>query len=92
MKDSRKLKNILLTPKYKDTIQQETGIKYWYMCDIMNWMYIGESSRTFGKSFKEHLKAPSPIHSTTDHTTTLDNFNLVGREGQDFSMPIKKLI
>ena len=54
--------------------------------------YIEGSTRTFGKMIKEHLKAHSLIcghHSTTGHTTTLDNFNIVGREGQYFARPIK---
>ena len=44
---------------------------------------MGESAITFGERFKEHLKAPPPIygyHNTTGHTTTLDNFHIVGRE------------
>ena len=46
---------------------------------------IGESARTFGKRFKEHLKAPSPIYNycnTTGHTTSHENFSIVGREDQ----------
>ena len=45
--------------------------------------YIGKTSRTFGERYKEHLKAPSPIHdhsNTTGHTTLLENFSIVGRE------------
>ena len=45
--------------------------------------YIGESARTFGERFKEHLKHPSPIfdHNTiTGHDTTINNFSVVGRE------------
>ena len=80
----RKLKNILLMPKGKDQMQQKSGIIYWYRyirldCDQE---YTGESARTFGVRFEEHLKAPSPIcehQSTTGHPTTLDNFSNVGR-------------
>ena len=38
--------------------------------------------------FKEHLKAPSPIHdhsNITGHSTTLNNFSIVGREEQNLS-------
>ena len=55
--------------------------------------YIGESVRTFGERYKEHLKAPSPIdgnHTTTGHLTTMDNFSLVGREGHGFSRTIQE--
>ena len=54
--------------------------------------YIGETARTFGETFKEHLKAPSPIYehsNITGHSTTLDNFSIVGREEQNFSRLIK---
>ena len=56
-------------------------------------MYIGEISRTFGKRFKEHLKAPSPIHdhsNTTGHTTSLSHFSIVGKEEQNLSRLIKE--
>ena len=55
--------------------------------------YIGETGRTFREMFKEHLKAPSPIHdhsNTTDHTTTLNNFSIVGREEQNLFRLIKE--
>ena len=45
--------------------------------------YIGESSRTFGERFKEHLKPPSPIYdhsNITGHNVTINNINIVGRE------------
>ena len=44
------------------------------MCDEED---IGETSRTLGERYKEHLKEPSPshVHSTqTGHNTTPDNF------------------
>ena len=55
--------------------------------------YIGESARTFGERFKEHLKAPSPIYDhskTTGHTATLENFSIVGREDQNLIRLIKE--
>ena len=57
--------------------------------------YIGESSRTFGERFKEHLKAPAPIHdhqNITGHDTTIENFNIVGREDQNLIRTIKEAI
>ena len=55
--------------------------------------YIGESARTIGERFREHLKAPSPIfdHSNiTGHATTLENFSIVGREDQSLNRLIKE--
>ena len=43
--------------------------------------YIGESSRTFGERFNEHLKPTSPIYdhsNITGHIVTINNFNIVG--------------
>ena len=57
--------------------------------------YIGESSRTFGERFKEHLKAPSPIYdhfNTTGHNVTIENFSIVGREDQNPSRLIKEAL
>ena len=44
-----------MAPKDKDPITKKNGIIYRVECDDE---YIGESSRTFGERFKEHLKAP----------------------------------
>ena len=42
-----------------------------------------------------HLKSPSPIfhhHNTTGHMTTVDNFRIIGREGQNMARDIKEAI
>ena len=57
--------------------------------------YIGESSRTSGERYKEHLKAPSPIfqhRSTTGHTKMVDNIKIIGREGHNMARAIKETI
>ena len=57
--------------------------------------YIGESSRTFGERFKEHLKAPSPIYyhyNTTGHNVTIENFSIVEREDQNLCRWIKEAL
>ena len=57
--------------------------------------YIGESARTFGERFRDHLKAPSPIYdhsNITGHTTALDNFSIVGREDHNLMRLIKEAI
>ena len=55
--------------------------------------YIGESGRTFGERYKEHLKAPSPIvlhQNNSGHVTTLDNFIIIGREDNNLARTIKE--
>ena len=57
--------------------------------------YIGETSRTFGERYKEHLKAPSAIHHhsiQTGYTTNQNNFQIIGREGQNLARNIKESI
>ena len=57
--------------------------------------YIGETSRTFGERYKEHLKAPSAIHhhsSQTGHPTNHNNFQIIGREGHNLARNIKESI
>ena len=57
--------------------------------------YIEESSRTFGERFKEHQKAPSPIHDhyhITCHKISIDNFSIVGREDQDLMRTIMEAL
>ena len=88
-------KIILYNTKDKEHITKKIGIIYRFKCDRLecNEEYIGESARTFGERFKEHLKAPSPIYdhsNTTGHTTTLENFSIVSREDQNLIRLIKE--
>ena len=56
------IKNLLRAPKDQDPMQKRSGVIYRYKCDKVECdeEYIGESSRTFGERFQEHLKAPLP--------------------------------
>ena len=94
-KSRKTLKDELVAPKDKDHITKKSGIIYRFKCDRLECdeEYIGETSRTFGERYKEHLKAPSPIHdhsNTSGHTTSLENFSIVGREEQNLSRLIKE--
>ena len=94
-KSGKTIKDELVAPKDQDHITKKSGIIYRYKCDRLefNEEYIGETARTFGERFKEHLKAPSPIfdHSNiSGHSTTINNFTVVGREEQNLSRLIKE--
>ena len=57
--------------------------------------YIGESGRNFGERFKEHLKAPSPIHdhiNISGHTVAIEDFSILGRKDQNLLRTIKEAI
>ena len=91
------IKNLLMAPKDKDPIQKQSGVIYRYQCDRVDCdeEYIGESSRTFGERFKEHLKPPSPIYdhsNITGHNVTINNFNIVGREDLNQMRTIKEAL
>ena len=91
------IKNLLMSPKDKDPIQKQSGVIYRYQCDRVDCdeEYIGESSRTFGERFKEHLKPPSPIYdhsNITGHSVTINNFNIVGREDLNLMRTIKEAL
>ena len=91
------IKNLLVSPKDKDPMVNQSGAIYWYQCGDLGCddEYIGETSRTFGERYKEHLKAPSAIHHhsfQTGHTTNQNNFQIIGREGQNLSRNIKESI
>ena len=91
------IKSLLMTPKDKDHITKKSGIIYRFKCNRVECddEYIGESSRTFGERFKEHLEAPSPIYdhyNITGHETNIENFSIVGREDQNLNRAFKKAI
>ena len=70
---------------------------YWYQCEDLTCddEFIGETSRTFGKRYKEHLKDPSPIHhhnNQTNYPINQNNFKIIGREGHHMSRYIKESI
>ena len=65
-KSGMTIKGQLVAPKDKEHITKKSGIFYRFKCDGLecNEEYIGESARTFGERFKEHLKAPSQFMTT----------------------------
>ena len=94
-KSGKTFKDELVAPKDKDHIAKKSSIIYRFKCDRLECdkEYIGETSRTFGEIYKEHLKAASPIYdhsNITGYTTSLENFSIVGREEQNLSRLIKE--
>ena len=94
-KGGHTLKNILVSPKDKDKMTNKNSVIYSYTCGMIDCdeEYIGESGRTFGERYKEHLKAPSPIfihQSNSGHETTMDNFKIMGREDNSLARTIKE--
>ena len=90
------IKNLLVSPKDKEPMVSKSGAIYWFQCGDLTYddEYIGETSRTFGERFKEHLKVPSPIHHHSSHTgypTRKNNFQIIGK-GHGLARNIKESI
>ena len=96
-KGSSTIMNLMVSPKDKDPMVNQGGAIYWYQCGDLccDEEYMGETSRTFGERYKEHLKAPSAIHhhsSQTCHPTNHNNFQIIRREGHNLARNIKESI
>ena len=96
-KGSNTIGNLLVSPKDKDPMISKCGAIYWFQCGDLSCHveYLGETSRTFGERFKEHLKDPSPIHqhsNHTDHPTSQNKFQIIGREEHGLARNIKESI
>ena len=83
--------------KDQDTRDRRSGVIYSYKCEYITCgeEYIGETSRSLGERYKEHLKGPSPIHvhiQQTGHNTTSNNFNIIVREDRDLARTINEAI
>ena len=81
-KGNRTLKQILVKPKDKDREEKKSGVIYCYQCSAIDCgeEYIGETSRTLGKRYWEHLRGPLPIQEhcqLVGHQTTQDNFSII---------------
>ena len=91
------IKNLLVSPKDNNPMVSQSDVIYWYQCGDLTCddEYIGETSRTLGERYKEHLKDPSPIHhhnNQTNHPINQNNFKIIGREGHHMSRYIKESI
>ena len=66
------IKNLLVSPKDEDPMVNQSGAMYWYQCGHLGCddEYIGETSRTFGERYKEHLKAPQLFITTAAKQAT----------------------
>ena len=79
------IKNLLASAKDNDPMVSQSDAIYWYQCGDLTCddEYIGETCRTFGERYKEHLKDPSPIHHHNNQTNHPTNQNKLqnNREG-----------
>ena len=88
---------MLVRPKDQDPKEKKSRVIYSNQCGAIDCVeeYISETSRTLGERYKEYLREPSPIQvhrQLTGHQLSQDNFNIIGREGQDLTRLIKESI
>ena len=86
-----------MKPKDQDPKDEKSGVIYSYQCGgiACSEVYMGETSRTLGERYKEHLKQSSTIlmHiQQMGHNSTANNFNITGREDQDLAKTITEAI
>ena len=96
-KGSNTIRNLLVSLKDRDPMVNKSGAIYCFQCGDPSCddEYIGETSMTFGERYKEHLKDPPPIHqhsSHTGHSTSHNNFQIIGKEGHSLARNIKESI
>ena len=94
-KGTNTVKQLLMAAKDQDPKLALSGVIYWYKYPNVNCteQYIRESGRTLGDRYKEHLKAPSPIHlhtSATGHPVSPECFSIMDRESQGLTRNIKE--
>ena len=65
-----------MAPKDKTTEQKNSGVIYRFKYDRLECdeEYIGETARTFGERFKEHMKAPPLLMTTVTSPVILPHF------------------
>ena len=92
------IKQLLVRLKDQDPKEGKSNVIYSYQCAEVDCdeEYKGETFRTLGERYKEHLlKEPSAIHVHSIHTgysATSDDFNIIGREDHDLTRLIKESI
>ena len=96
-KGNSTIKNLLVSPMEKNPMENKSEAIYCFQCRDLacDEEYQGKTSGTFGERFKESVKEPSPIHNhsnKTGHTTTQNNFQIIGREDHGIARTIKESI
>ena len=89
------IKDLLVVPKDEDNMTSKGGVVYRYKCHHLGCSveYTGETGRTFGDRYKEHLRVTSLIlhhANTSHHPIWLDNFSIMDRESQWATRTIKE--
>ena len=79
--------NILVAPKDRTKVEDQTGVVYCIPCGGCNKVYVGATKRSVREGIKEHtvkiannLSAVAEHHQKTGHEPDLDNVKVLCRE------------
>ena len=86
-KPHQTLRKILVAPKDRTKVEDQTGVVYRIPCGGYNKVYVGKTKRSVGERIKEHtakiannLSAVAEHHQKTGHEPDLDNVKVLCRE------------
>ena len=93
----RIIKSLLVSPKDKDPMVNQSGAIYCYQCGDLacDEEYIGEPPGPLVKDTKSTWRPPQPfiiIAAQTGHPTNHNNFQIIEREGHNLARNIKESI
>ena len=94
-KGGQTLKNLMVPPRIRTQLPRKAVSSTCLDKIDCEDEFIGDSFKTFGERYKEHLKAPSPIfvhQNTTGHPTSVENFRIMGREGPNIARAFKEAL
>ena len=90
------VRSLLVAPKDKTKVQEQSGVVYRIPCEGCNKVYVGEIKRKLGERVKEHtaniannLFAVAEHHQKTGHKPDLDNNNIKVLCREDKLIPCK---
>ena len=98
-KPHQTLRQLLVAPKDKTKVQEQSGVVYRIPCEGCNKDYVGETKRTLGERVKEHaaniannLSAVAEYHQKTGHKPDLDNIKVLCREDKLIPRKVREAI
>ena len=98
-KPHQTLRKILVAPKDRTKVEDQTGVVYCIPCGGCNKVYVGETKRSVGERIKEHtakiannLSAVAEHHQKTGHEPDMDNVKVLCREDKLLPRKVREAI
>ena len=98
-KPHKTLHKILVAPKDRTKVEDQTGVVYRIPCRGCSKVYVGETKRSVGERIKEHpakfannLSAVAEHHQKTGHKPDLDNVEVLCREDKLLPRKVREAI